>query len=154
MTARQCGIPLLIKNGIETPMKRVRADELGKSEDWLQALLFNHPGLVPVDEIEPAFGTLIPIARELRTPSGPVDLLCINAKGHITLVETKLWRNPEARRQVVGQIIDYATEISRWTYSELVFAVRAASGSADSDPLIAAARDAAAEEFSEADFTD
>src|ERR1017187_7867837 len=147
MTARQFGVPLLIKNGIETPLKRVRADELGKSEDWLQALLFKHPGLVPVDESEPAFSILIPVAREVRTLSGSVDLVCINARGHITLVETKLWRNPEARRQVVGQIIDYATEISRWTYSELVSAVRAASGSVDSDPLVAAAREAAAEEF-------
>jgi hypothetical protein len=29
-----------------------------------------------------------------------------------------LWRNPEARRQVVGQILDYAQEISRWSFDE------------------------------------
>jgi hypothetical protein len=34
-------------------------------------------------------------------------------------VETKLWRNPEAKREVVGQIIDYAKELSTWTFSQL-----------------------------------
>ena len=36
-----------------------------------------------------------------------------------TLVECKLWRNPEARREVVGQILDYARALRRWTYAEL-----------------------------------
>ena len=35
------------------------------------------------------------------------------------LVECKLWRNPEGRRQVVSQILDYAKELSRWSSSDL-----------------------------------
>jgi hypothetical protein len=35
------------------------------------------------------------------------------------LVECKLWRNPEGRREVVGQILDYAKELSRWSSSDL-----------------------------------
>ncbi len=35
------------------------------------------------------------------------------------MVEAKLWRNPEARRKVVGQILDYAKELSRWDYEDL-----------------------------------
>ena len=35
------------------------------------------------------------------------------------LVECKLWRNPQARREVVGQILDYAKELSRWSSSDL-----------------------------------
>lgn len=153
MAARQFSVPMLIKNGAATRLERVRADDMGKSEDWLQELLFNHPVLIPFEEIEPEFGGLVLAVRELRTACGPVDLFCVNAKGHITLVETKLWRNPEARREVVGQIIDYATEISRWTYGELASAARISSHSMHSDPLIAAAREAAAEDFNEADFT-
>lgn len=34
-------------------------------------------------------------------------------------METKLWRNPEARRVVVAQILDYAKELSNWTYEDL-----------------------------------
>jgi hypothetical protein len=36
-----------------------------------------------------------------------------------------LWRNPEARREVVGQIIDYAQEVARWTFDDLERKVRA-----------------------------
>ena len=35
-------------------------------------------------------------------------------------METKLWRNPEARREVVGQIVDYAKELSTWDVEKLV----------------------------------
>jgi hypothetical protein len=35
------------------------------------------------------------------------------------LVECKLWRNPEARREVVSQILDYAKELSRWSSSDV-----------------------------------
>jgi hypothetical protein len=52
-----------------------------------------------------------------------VDILFINTTGLVTLVECKLWKNPEARREVVGQILDYAKEISRWNYAELEGAI-------------------------------
>ena len=57
----------------------------------------------------------------------------------MTVVETKLWRNPEARRKVVAQIIDYAKDLARRSYSELVAAVKTATGSTDADPIVAAA---------------
>ena len=47
------------------------------------------------------------------------------------MVECKLWRNPQARREVVAQILDYAKEISRWSYRELDEAVRSARRSDD-----------------------
>jgi hypothetical protein len=42
----------------------------------------------------------------------------------LVLVETKLWRNPEAKREVVAQAIDYGSSISKWTYSKLDEVVR------------------------------
>jgi hypothetical protein len=42
----------------------------------------------------------------------------------LTIVETKLWRNPEARREVVGQILDYAKELNKWTFTDLDNAVK------------------------------
>jgi hypothetical protein len=88
-------------------------------EAWLQRLIMQHPSLLPVDQIEPAFNTLVPICVELPTRSGFVDNLFVTPAGDIALVECKLWRNPEARREVIAQIIDYAREISTWTYEIL-----------------------------------
>jgi hypothetical protein len=39
--------------------------------------------------------------------------------GDIVIIETKLWRNPEARRKVVAQILDYAKELANWSYGDL-----------------------------------
>ncbi len=94
------------------------------NEDWLQDIIFNNVGLLPINEVDPIFGKLIPICRELRTPVGPLDNLFINELGMLTLVECKLWRNPEARRKVVGQILDYAQAFSKWTYEDLLAAVQ------------------------------
>jgi hypothetical protein len=44
------------------------------------------------------------------------------------LVECKLWRNPEARREVVGQILDYAKVLSRWSFSDLQREVNSRTG--------------------------
>jgi len=48
-----------------------------------------------------------------------VDALYVNALGRLTLAEFKLWRNPQARREVIGQILDYAKEIASWSYEDL-----------------------------------
>ena len=33
--------------------------------------------------------------------------------------EFKLWRNPHARREVIGQILDYAKDLASWSYEDL-----------------------------------
>ena len=92
-------------------------------ERTLQALIAAHPELIPINEIEPAFGPLVCLGQEVPTPAGPADVLYISPSGYLTLVETKLWRNPEARRRVVGQIVDYAKELASWTFDDLDDAV-------------------------------
>ncbi len=92
-------------------------------EGWLQKFVFTHYQAIPLGEIEPAFGALIPVCRELPTHAGPIDLFFINNDGLPTLVECKLWKNPEARREVIGQILDYAKEISQWSYEDLQNAI-------------------------------
>ncbi len=106
----------------------MRAGSAGAPYDerWLQTLIHAHPTLLPVDQIEPALVPLSPVCMELPLPSGYVDDLLMTANGGIVLVETKLWRNPEARRTVVGQVLDYAKDLSRWGYEELQQAVRIA----------------------------
>jgi len=95
-------------------------------EGWLQDLLYRHPDSLPIMEINPSFAGLIPICRELSTPAGPLDVLYVTPTGRLVILEAKLWRNPEARRKVIGQILDYAKELSHWTYETLDAAVMAA----------------------------
>ncbi len=89
------------------------------SERWLQEALFETPEALPTKEIDPHIGPLIPICMEIETGSGPADILYVTPTGQVVLVETKLWRNPEARREVVGQILDYAKQLTTWSYDVL-----------------------------------
>jgi len=99
--------------------------ELAYDEAWLQALLRQHPDILPTAEIEPVFYPLVSIGCEVGTATGSIDNLFISPRGYLVLVETKLWRNPQARREVVAQAIDYASSLSQWTYSRLDEAVQA-----------------------------
>lgn len=92
-------------------------------EAWLQRLIMRHPSVLPVGQIEPAFSPLVPICIELPMQSGSLDNLLVTPAGDLALVECKLWRNPEARRQVIAQVIDYAKDMSTWTYERLQQAI-------------------------------
>ena len=110
----------------------------GYDEAWLQRLVSNNPQSLPIAEIEAYLADSVPICLELRTNAGPVDLLLVSPLGDIVLVECKLWRNPQARREVVGQIIDYAKELPRLSYEEFEKALRRAEpagGAAKTDSL-------------------
>ena len=83
------------------------------SEDHLQAMIDEFPELLP--GVSPDSY----VCREFSTDSGPIDNLIINAKdGSLTLVECKLAKNPEVRRKILGQIIDYAASLSRLDFDE------------------------------------
>lgn len=116
---RQNGQPLLISNNVASSMERVALHCNEFSENWLQNLLHENPSLLPISEIESGFAPAISMGREIKTNAGFMDNQFISPEGYLTIVETKLWRNPQARREVVGQIIDYAKELSKWTFYEL-----------------------------------
>ena len=103
------------------------------SEDWLQNLLYSHPQSLPIAEIDDSFSGLVPVCREMNTSAGPVDVVYITPSGRPVIVEAKLWRNPEARRKVIGQLLDYAKELSRWNYETFDAAVRRARRAEDGD---------------------
>ena len=76
-----------------------------------------------MDQIEPSLGPLIPVCMELPLRVGSVDNLFVTPEGNLVMAEVKLWGNPEARRTVVAQALDYATELFKLTYGELEAAV-------------------------------
>jgi hypothetical protein len=136
---RRDGTPLWITESESTVslLQRVdfRATDNQKYDEvWLQRLLFNYPALLPVEQIEPGFGTPIPLCRELTLTfgagrSGALDNLFATPDGGLVISEAKLWRNPEARRSVVAQAMEYAGAIFRLTYEELQSAVLRARNS-------------------------
>jgi hypothetical protein len=101
--------------------------EIRHDEGWLQRLIFRFPQVLPIHEIEPGFSPIVPVCLELPTPAENVDNLYITESGDLVIAECKLWRNPQARREVVAQVIDYAHSMASWTYLELQDAVRKSS---------------------------
>ena len=91
----------------------------GLAESDIHDLLFRFPGALPVSTIDASYAGAIPVCRELFTRAGNVDALYVNPLGRLTLAEFKLWRNPQARREVIGQILDYAKELASWRYADL-----------------------------------
>ena len=89
-------------------------------EDWLQELLFKHPSILPVDYLDESYVPLVSIGREIAS----IDNLFVSPSGLLTVVETKLWRNPEAHRTVVAQILEYAKTLTTWTYDRDVNPVK------------------------------
>jgi hypothetical protein len=126
------------------------------SERELQVILARHPQLLPVTHFDPLFGPAICIGREVGTGAGPLDLLYVSPSGHLTVVETKLWKSSEARRQVVAQIIDYARRIVRWDFSnvEQAFAEYARQYGVAQRELVSYVADHSDEDLDEMAFTD
>ncbi|MBJ6986567.1 MULTISPECIES: hypothetical protein [unclassified Devosia] len=118
---RQQVAPILVTadTAISLPSLDISKGESGFDEAKIQDLIHRFPGCLPIREIDPAYSDPIAICRELSTRAGPIDNFLVTASGLPVLVECKLWRNPEGRRKVVGQILDYAKELTHWTSSDV-----------------------------------
>jgi len=118
---RQHSAPILLtaRGAVALSPLSLAARDGAVSEADIQALVHDHPSSLPIAEIDPMFIGAVAICRELNTPAGPIDNFLVTPSGLPVLVECKLWRNPQGRREVVGQILDYAKELSRWSSSDL-----------------------------------
>lgn len=89
-------------------------------EKWLQQILDKEPSLLPVELVdERLVAPLTSLGMEIGTDRGPIDVLAISSNGLPLIIETKLWRNHQARRTVVAQILDYAGQVRGWNYAKL-----------------------------------
>ena len=83
-------------------------------EAELQGLLYNSPELIERGDDGP-----IVFTKEAALPgSGYTDLIGVATNGNILLIETKLAKNPEIRRKVIGQILEYAAFLWGMKYSD------------------------------------
>jgi len=77
------------------------------NEAHLQQLLAEHPALVP------GVGPDAVVCREFASGVGPADVVVLDRDGNLTSVECKLASNRQVRREVVGQVLDYASRLWR-----------------------------------------
>lgn len=98
------------------------------NEDELQVLVAEHPELLDGEQIRPGDARRwILITREMgisessgATARWAVDHLIIDQDAVPTLAELKRGSNPEIRRTIVGQLLEYAAHASEtWTAEEL-----------------------------------
>ncbi len=87
------------------------AREMGFKEDWLQRAIAHNPELVVAAcrEAELTDEEWMFWAREFSVESaGNIDVLLVSESGRVAIVETKLSYNPEGRRSVIAQTLEYA----------------------------------------------
>jgi hypothetical protein len=94
--------------------ERCSARDLGLAESWLRDAIFHAPELVigPCRAAGLTEDEWYPWQREYRVEVGPIDVLLLSSQGRVAVVETKLATNPELRRRVLAQALDYLTHLA------------------------------------------
>ena len=119
------------------------AEERFSTEDELQALIAEHPELLAGEQIRPGNPLRwLLITREkgiAETTNAAarwaIDHLIIDQDAVPTLVEVKRGLNPEIRRTIVGQLLEYAAHAAHtWTAEELRRAFEESTNAKGLDP--------------------
>ena len=132
----------LLNNQNKSASKFTRVKIINNSkfdENWLQEKIYSDPSLLEV--IDPNYEKIkiIPLCREFSLHNGVsnvfLDILAITETGKLILVECKLWKNPQARREVIAQIVEYATLLKSLSYSDFSTRLKKFINSEDEDPI-------------------
>jgi len=82
------------------------------NEKELQDLIQKYPAILdPIAEMNRLGSSLMILSREFGVQAGAIDLLACDIDANIYLIETKLAENPQLRRTVIGQVIEYASNL-------------------------------------------
>jgi hypothetical protein len=102
-------------------------------EDWLQRAIAADPMLVihPCTEGGLTDEGWFHWASEVSTESGSIDVLLVSETGRVAVVETKLSYNPDRRRNVLAQVLDYAVSLPDLDLADLPALPDAAGVAAD-----------------------
>ena len=132
-------IYIRVKGGGLEPLE----EERFSSEDDLQALIAQHPELLDGEQIRPGDPRRwILITREKGIADTPgssarwsLDHLIVDQDAVPTLVEVKRGSNPEIRRTIVGQMLEYAAHASQtWTADQMRQTFEESAKNSDLDP--------------------
>lgn len=135
------GIFLVRDDGELVPMSEAPYD----SEDRLQALLAHHPALLSGDAAGSDQGRWLLVKRECPIASEAdgggrwsVDHLFLDSAGVPTLVEVKRSSDTRIRREVVGQMLDYAANaVVYWPLEKIRAEFEGTCEAAGEDPTAA-----------------
>lgn len=86
----------------------------------LQDLLRDYPRVLLAANDEYSDRRIWTIGYEVGTSAGTIDLLMLDSTGEVWVVETKLRKNPQVNKHVVGQVLAYASCAAEWTEADLV----------------------------------
>lgn len=138
---------ILMRNQKDKKWKLVETAAYTK-ENELQNLLAESPGLISISDVREGAGSLVAAVREFPLPIGYIDLLAFSAEGDIAVIECKLASNAEAKRKVIGQVLEYGANLWQMSYEELDQGIRTRSGAS----LVELMENAAPENWDEESF--
>jgi len=87
------------------------------NEAELEAMIVQNPDIVPGF----ARGDVEVVGQQINLNGGSlkIDILLIDRSGLLTVVEAKLARNGESRREIVAQGLDYASALAEYDFYDL-----------------------------------
>jgi len=94
--------------------ERCLAKDLDLDESWLRDAIFNNPELVigPCKAAGLTEDEWYAWHREFQVETGQIDVMLLSSQGRVAIVETKLATNPEIRRRVLAQVLDYLVHLA------------------------------------------
>ncbi len=88
-----------------------------EGEPHLETMLLNNPELIPMGDLD--LPSLKVVISQTGLPgAGKTDLIGVDENGEIAIIECKLANNRGIKREVIGQVLDYAAHIWQMTYDE------------------------------------
>lgn len=112
------------------PISFSRQDHASFDETLLQRIVDQMPDILPIREFYPSVLSACSLGREIPVDLGErqgfIDNLLVTNDGHLVLVETKLYRNPEAVRDAVVQTLEYGMAIHKMSLFDLEARIRRA----------------------------
>lgn len=106
---------ILLRNGHHDDWKMVESFSYGDERE-LQKLLAESPDLIPAQDLREGAGQFIAVVREFNVDIGFIDFLGFSAEGEIAVIECKLANNPEIKRKVIGQVLEYGAALWGMSY--------------------------------------
>ena len=89
------------------------------NEFYLQELLASEPSLISISEVKEGSEPLVVAIREFPVKIGAIDILGFTKNGDLAVIECKLATNPEVKRKVIGQVMEYGASLWNISYEEL-----------------------------------
>lgn len=130
------GIPVLISAFNEQDIEKLRPvsfsrqDHASFDETLLQRIVDQTPDILPIRDFYPSVSSVCSLGREIPVDLGErqgfIDNLLVTNDGHLVLVETKLYRNPEAIRDAVVQTLEYGMAVHKMSLLDLEARIRRA----------------------------